>query len=195
VFQYGINFATITSSRPEAVTPAPPSHFPMSMFCPSCPLSDLNMRTFFTRLCYKPGLRVTISSLQHLFFFVGTSICIPRYDASSLAFWGFRLLYRHSVNTTSWCLVGSMVCLGIELGLIMILRRSSLKSPSVSSASVSGGLSSSTVTAHLFYVVIRFPSHQMIPATEIIAARHVSVLCFTQSSVCSRCQCHTIWLY
>ncbi|KAH9974001.1 hypothetical protein BGW80DRAFT_197695 [Lactifluus volemus] len=59
-----------------------------------------------------PNLVSRSAACRHLFFFVGTSICTP------------------TINAASWFLVRSMVCVGIELGLITILRRNSPTSPS-----------------------------------------------------------------
>jgi hypothetical protein len=89
-----------------------------------------------------------------------------------------------------------MVCLGIELGLITIPRRSSLTSPSVNSA-VSGGI----VPIHGRGPSVLRGRPLSISPNDTNTPRPKSLwpdmikLFFTQSSVRSGCQCHTIWLY
>ncbi|KAH9958081.1 hypothetical protein BGW80DRAFT_169465 [Lactifluus volemus] len=84
----------------------------MPMFCPSIPLEWPEHEDFFlSAFSLSPNFVSRSAACRHLFFFVGTSICTP------------------SINAAPWCLVGSMVCLGIELWLITILRCSSLASP------------------------------------------------------------------
>ncbi|KAH9968305.1 hypothetical protein BGW80DRAFT_1338716 [Lactifluus volemus] len=81
------------------------------------PLSGLNMRILPLFLCRKPELRVTISSLQ-------------------------TIVVLRCINVAPWCVVGSIVCLGMKLGLNH--DPTTQLSDVVSSASVSGGLPSST---------------------------------------------------
>jgi hypothetical protein len=87
-------------------------------------------------------------------------------------------LYRHSMNAapSGWCLVWSMVCPGIELGLITILRCSSLTTPRCQFRIhlwLCGGLS--TVTWSSAFHLIQ-TCHD--PTTEIIVCEHFF---FTQS--------------
>jgi hypothetical protein len=93
-------------------------------------------------------------------------------------------LYSHSMNAAPWCLVGSIVCLGMKLGLNR--DPTTQLSDVVSSASVSGGLPSSTS-----------PNDTNMP--RLSDRNNCGPTCvstfFTRSSVCSRCQCHTIRLY
>jgi hypothetical protein len=137
--------------------------------------------------CHDQQLAGTCSSLVLVF--------TPRYIDSSLTFWGFRLflLSWHQRRTLVPCWEHGM---SWYRGWAYHDPTMQLSEESECQSRVRLWESSSpTVMAHLFYVIICFPSHQMIPATEIIAARHVSALCSTQSSVFSRCQCHTIRLY